>query len=396
MAFRLPPRIARDPAFALAPIEARVVYAVIHNRTEIRPCDGDGLVETLATLCQDLGADALSLVERAIPVMVRRGLCAQEGDVLRPKHAPPPRVGRFIRPPTWPDSQWAAWRKHLSRARADDDRRTETEIASGWTWNPRGHASKPAAAAPAAPAGSAPAVPVTESRVTAVVTSPVTASGTLDAVTQPVVGTLLGGGLGEERESLSLSPSESQIIETSTVTRAREADPPAAPIVTGPTLVTADAFCDSDAPSPELLVATLRRNAEGRVGSASPEGERSLGQRLVELGVTVERAQTMGELAKSRSLYMQDKHPVFPVGLLVGRRGEDAPILASWNDAVTVELKRRARDAADRQRAATPRAPAPVPPANAAGPPAPRPGPHRPELPPHLEERLRAKKTRAG
>lgn len=373
MAVRLPQRVTHDPRFALAPIEARFVYAYIFHHAEIRPREGDELVATVATLCQGLGLDVCQVVERALPVLVSRGLITREGDTLKPAHATQPRVERFDPPQSWDKSKRAAWRQCLKRARAEDPRVSESALARSFDAGYRSTkgGSSPPLAGGASPVSASPS-DVTPGSVTSGVTSPVTGSVVTDGVTEGVtagsVVTSPGGGLGEKKEDGSFSFSSANSgEETSTGTRAREADatPGAAP-VTAPrdVAVTSGAITEEvDAPEPIQLANALRRASRGRLGAASPAMNLRLGQRLEAFGVTVERAQVMGEIAAKGEHYLQDQQPVFPVALLVSARSEDLPVLTSWVDKTNAECERRAR--ATRAPPTTPAARAAAPPARA-------------------------------
>ena len=159
----------------------------------------------------------------------------------------------------------------------------------------------------------------------------------------------------EERtlsSSLSENPSvsdESQVSDT-----AREAPGPSRPEVTSGVTpqVTLSTLTEDE------VVGVLERDAGGRIGLHPRSLRPRLLARLAEEGVTREQLAVMARLARERALYLQDKHPVIDLALLVGTRDGEAKVLGSWINATHRAIARSREDAgreAQRQRDLAPR-----------------------------------------
>jgi len=98
----------------------------------------------------------------------------------------------------------------------------------------------------------------------------------------------------------------------------------------------------------EEVFGVLERDAGGRIGLHPRSLRPRLLARLLEEGVTREQLAVMARLARERTLYLQDKHAVIDLALLVGTRDGEAKVLGSWINA-THRAIARAREDTERE-----------------------------------------------
>jgi len=149
----------------------------------------------------------------------------------------------------------------------------------------------------------------------------------------------------EERtfsSSLSENPSvsdESQVTDTARVPEGAPTAPVTRPVTPQVTLSTL---------TEEEVFGVLERDAGGRIGLHPRSLRPRLLARLAEEGVTREQLAVMARLARERTLYLQDKHAVIDLALLVGTRDGEAKVLGSWINA-THRAIARAREDTERE-----------------------------------------------
>lgn len=149
----------------------------------------------------------------------------------------------------------------------------------------------------------------------------------------------------EERTfSSSLSENPSVSDESHVSDTAREAPGPSRPEVTSHVTpqVTLSTLTE------EEVFGVLERDAGGRIGLHPRSLRPRLLARLAEEGVTREQLAVMARLARERTLYLQDKHAVIDLALLVGTRDGEAKVLGSWINA-THRAIARAREDTERE-----------------------------------------------
>lgn len=368
---RIPARIDEDPAFRGASWLVKALYTQLYTHRRIEAPAGKR-VDILVFMLHGLSADPRADVEMALREMLACGLLLEVEGGLVPKHAPVSRETRVRRVAgVVNDNDDAAEQKRLAenrrvarhnwvKARLPPKESVSTEELLRLKTELERHYDEEVYKRK-----SSPLHPVTSPRSSADVTD-VARRCSADV---PVVTDLDEGQEGEKKSSFSFSSSPGKTTETPAENRAG-ATP--SPDVTHHD-VTHRNFVTSEPPAaPGLdLVEPLLRLAEERLGTADDAMWARLGARMVAFRVTPELAEVMGERASIRKLYLQDKFPRMPVGLLIGSRDGEGAILARWVDQTKDELRereQRAKDLAPGPSAARPFVPArtePAPPARA-------------------------------
>lgn len=359
--------LERDVAFRAASWRTKVIYAQLRRHARIEAPPGGSIAEALVFTLKGLSATPLVDVEEALVEMCARALLVAAPDgsgALVPKHAPKPRAAPRRRAPGAPLSsavpegvdphRYGAFRAWASRLDATEKTLPFEDLWARHSevYRPRRRATDPGETPPSAPPV------VTTAPPPAVTTPPVVTAPVTTGAPSAVTSTPSEGGPEGEKESLSLLPGK-QTEETSQHPRARDPRPGVLVTSTVTTVVTSDAPAAPAALTLEDLKRALNATG-GRVGSSGAEDRLAVLKVFVDEEFTREELGVFVRLAKTRALYLQEKHSRVSLHFVLR---DGAAILHRWIDDVRAEVARQlalglaANDPRTGSATAAPRAP---------------------------------------